>query len=164
MSSEIIFNKDFEEQTAFVMKTFDADVSEVWAHFTILDLLDLWWAPKPWKCETVSFDFKEGGIWHYKMVGPDGETPNAVVQINSITQHRSIEWKDDFADENGVPQNGALACTWLIGFTGVAKGTKLTVNLHFSSEESMKAILEMGFEEGFTATLNQLEDLLKGEN
>ncbi len=46
-------------------------------------------------------------------------------------------------------------------FTGVAEGTKLTVNIQFPSLESMNAIFEMGFEEGFRTTLNQLEDLLK---
>ena len=36
------------------------------------DLLEKWWAPKPWKAETKSMNFKDGGHWHYSMVGPDG--------------------------------------------------------------------------------------------
>ncbi|MCB4236054.1 hypothetical protein LDL59_16030 [Kaistella anthropi] len=49
---------------------------------------------------------------------------------------------------------------WLIGFTGVEEGTKLTINIHFNSENDMKTILEMGFEEGFKMGLNQLAELI----
>lgn len=161
MNSEIIFNKDFEEQTAFVMKTFDAEVSEIWDYFTKSELLDSWWAPQPWKCETVTMDFREGGRWHYAMINPENEKVYGLVKINTIMQHRSIEWFDDFADENGNPLNSDMACSWLLGFTGVEEGTKLTVNIHFPSEEAMMSILEMGFEEGFRQTLNQLENRLK---
>ncbi len=161
MDSEIVFNKDFEERSAFVMKTFDAQVSEVWDYFSVADLLDQWWAPEPWKCETLTMDFQENGKWHYAMVSPESEKVYGLVSFGSIMQHRSIEWMDDFADEKGNSQNSNLACNWLIGFTGVEEGTKLTVNIHFPSEDAMNKIFEMGFEEGFRMTLNQLENLLE---
>ena len=161
MNSEITFNIDFEQQSAFVMKTFDANVDAVWKYFTQANELDSWWAPKPWTCETYSLDFKEEGKWHYAMLSPEGERAYGLVRFGTIMQHRSIEWFDDFADEEGNAQNTKFACNWLIGFTGVAEGTKLTVNIQFPSLESMNAIFEMGFEEGFRTTLNQLEDLLK---
>ena len=69
MESNIIFNKDFDASSTYVMKIYKADVSTVWKYFTEAELLDQWWGPKPWKCETVSQDFKEGGIWMYTMVG-----------------------------------------------------------------------------------------------
>ena len=57
--------------------------------------------------------------------------------------------------------NTALPTTKsLIGFTGVAQGTKLTINNHFNSPAEMLQILGMGAEQGFTAALNQLEKLL----
>ena len=65
-----------------------------------------------------------------------------------------------FTDENGNKNREFPTTNWLIGFTGVEEGVKLTVNLHFASEKEMNAILEMGFEEGFKATLNQLEETL----
>ncbi|VFB03970.1 Uncharacterised protein [Chryseobacterium taihuense] len=49
---------------------------------------------------------------------------------------------------------------WLFGFTGVEEGTKVTVNIHFDSEEEMRSILDMGFEEGFKKGLLQLEEVL----
>lgn len=160
MSNDIIFNKDFDENTVYVSKIYDADVKKVWDHFTKAELLDLWWAPKPWKCETKSMDFKEGGTWLYSMVGPEGERHYSQVKYGEITENRSFDGLDSFCDENGNLNPDFPEAKWLIGFTGVEEGTKVTVNIHFPSEEDMKKQIEMGFEEGFKTGLNQLEEIL----
>lgn len=162
MESNIIFNKDFEAKTVYVMKIYDADVSKVWDYFTKSELLDQWWAPKPWKCETKSQDFKEGGIWLYSMVGPEGERHYAQVKYGEIIEHRSFDGTDSFCDENGNINENFGQSMWLIGFTGVEEDTKVTVNIHFPTAEAMKQQVDMGFEEGFKMGLNQLEEILKG--
>jgi uncharacterized protein YndB with AHSA1/START domain len=161
MESNIIFNKDFESNTVYVMKIYHTDVSKVWNYFTKAELLDQWWAPKPWKCETKKQDFKEGGVWLYSMVGPEGERHYAQVKYGEIMEHRSFDGTDTFCDENGNVNPDFPEAKWLFGFTGVEEGTKVTVNIHFSSTEAMKQLLEMGFEEGFKMGLNQLEEILK---
>lgn len=160
MSNDIIFNKDFDENTVYVSKIYDADVKKVWDHFTKAELLDLWWAPKPWKCETKSMDFKEGGTWLYSMVGPEGERHYSQVKYGEITENRSFDGLDSFCDENGNLNPDFPEAKWLIGFTGVEEGTKVTVNIHFPSEEDMRKQIEMGFEEGFKTGLNQLEEII----
>lgn len=161
MESNIIFNKDFDLKSVYVMKIFHADVSEVWDYFTKSELLDQWWAPKPWKCETTKQEFKEGGIWLYSMVGPEGERHYAQVKYGEIMEHRSFDGIDAFCDENGNINENFGQAKWLFGFTGVEEGTKVTVNIHFASEEALKKQLQMGFEEGFKMGLNQLEEILK---
>ncbi|MET3535439.1 SRPBCC family protein [Chryseobacterium limigenitum] len=161
MKSNIIFNKDFDSNTVYVMKIFGADVSKVWDYFTKSELLDQWWAPKPWKCETKEQDFKEGGIWLYSMVGPEGERHYAQAKYGEIMEHRSFDGTDAFCDENGNINQDFAQSKWLFGFTGVEEGTKVTVNIHFTSPEAIKQQLEMGFEEGFKMGLNQLEEILK---
>ncbi|MBB6371566.1 SRPBCC domain-containing protein [Chryseobacterium shigense] len=160
MESDIIFNKDFDSNSVYVMKIYNADVSKVWDYFTKSELLDQWWGPKPWKCETVKQDFKEGGIWHYAMVGPDGEKMYAQVKYGEIMEHRSFDGTDAFCDEKGNINENFDQSKWLFGFTGVEEGTKMTVNIHFSSPEAMKQMLEMGFEEGFKMGLTQLEEII----
>ncbi|AZA52962.1 SRPBCC domain-containing protein [Chryseobacterium sp. G0201] len=161
MKSNIVFNKDFDSNTVYVMKIFNADVSKVWDYFTKAELLDQWWAPKPWKCETKSQDFKEGGIWLYSMVGPEGERHYAQVKYGEIMEHRSFDGTDTFCDENGNVNPDFPEAKWLFGFTGVEEGLKITVNIHFPTTESLKQLLEMGFEEGFKMGLNQLEEILR---
>jgi len=159
MSSEIVFNKD-SETGIFVMKVYNADVSTLWEHFTKAELIDQWWAPKPWKCETEKMDFRVNGIWNYAMKGPAGEKHLAIVQYGEIMHHRSISWTDAFSDDKGKVNTELPQATWLIGFTGIDEGTRITFNIHFNSTDEMNRILEMGFEEGFKIVLNQLEDLL----
>lgn len=160
MNSEIIFNTDLDSATAYISKIYDADVTELWDYFTKSELIDQWWAPKPWKCETEKMDFREGGNWLYAMVGPEGEKEFAIANFGEIMSHRSISWTDAFADDKGKVKTDLPQTTWLIGFTGIDEGTRMTFNLHFNSKEELTQIVEMGFEEGFKMGLNQLEDLL----
>lgn len=159
--NNIVFNTDSNHATVFVMKIFDAKVEELWNYFTNSELLDSWWAPKPWKCETQKMNFENGGTWNYAMVSPENEKHFAGIDYEEINPNRSIAWSDYFSDEKGIKNVEFPTTNWLIGFTGVEEGEKLTVNLHFASEKEMNTILEMGFEEGFKATLNQLEEILK---
>ncbi|WP_223608619.1 SRPBCC domain-containing protein [Chryseobacterium sp. OSA05B] len=160
MESNIVFNKDFDSNSVYVMTVYDADVSKVWDYFTQAGLLDQWWGPKPWKCETVNQDFKEGGIWQYAMVGPNGEKSYAQVQYGEIMEHRSFDGLDSFCDEKGNINENFGQSKWLFGFTGIEEGVKVTVNIHFPSQETMNQLLEMGFEEGFKTGLTQLREVL----
>lgn len=160
MESKIIFNKDFDASSIYVMKIYAAEVSEVWDYFTKAELLDQWWAPAPWKCETKTQDFKDGGTWLYAMTGPDGERHDAKVKYGEITIHRSFDEIVCFCDENGDTNPDFPEVKWLFGFTGVEEGTKVTVNIHFPNEEALRKLLEMDFEQGLTMGLMQLEGAL----
>ncbi|MFP3832386.1 SRPBCC family protein [Chryseobacterium sp. SIMBA_028] len=160
MESNIIFNKDFDSNSVYVMKVYSADVSTVWSYFTQSELLDQWWGPRPWRCETLNQNFKEGGIWLYSMVGPSGEKAYAQFKYGEIMEHRSVDWTSAFCDEKGNVNEDFSGSKWLVGFTGVEEGTKITINIHYQSQEIMKKMLEMGFEEGLKMGLNQLEEIL----
>ena len=99
MNSDIIFNKDLDSATAYISKIYDADVTELWEYFTKSELIDQWWAPKPWKCKTENLDFRENGTWLYAMKGPDGEKQFALASYGEIMPHRSIAWTNAFADD-----------------------------------------------------------------
>lgn len=163
MEGQIVFNKDAEAAGIYIMKVYDTDATDVWNHFTQPELLDQWWAPKPWRCETQRMDFREGGSWNYALLGAD-EKHFAGVNYHEINANRSFDWTDYFLDENANKIEGMPTVKWLFGFTGVEEGTKLTVNMHFNSENDMNKILEMGFEESFKRCLNQLEALLNNSD
>lgn len=50
MKSSLLFDftVDKSTHTVFVNREFDADQILVWNAFTKQELLDQWWAPKPW--------------------------------------------------------------------------------------------------------------------
>lgn len=72
VTKETIFSKDVANKKLTVVREFDAPLEKVWKAWTESELLDQWWAPKPWKAITQSMDFREGGKWLYYMLGPDG--------------------------------------------------------------------------------------------
>jgi len=56
---DIIVNK--ENNTIQVNREFAANLDLVWAAWTEADILDQWWAPKPYMTITKSLDLREGG-------------------------------------------------------------------------------------------------------
>lgn len=164
MNSEIVFNIDQDAASMFIMKVYPQKPALLWEHFSQSEKLDQWWAPSPWKCQTSEFNFIPDGKWKYAMIGPDGQKESAEVLFTDITSHRSISWKDYFVDVDGNIITDFPQVRWLIGFTGIEEGTKITINLELDSTEELNKIIEMGFEKGFKTGLNQLEQILKNNN
>src|SRR4051812_15796718 len=62
------FTVDKAAKTVFIDREFDAELSLVWDAFTKQEILDQWWAPKPWGSKTKIMNFKVGGKRFYAMV------------------------------------------------------------------------------------------------
>jgi uncharacterized protein YndB with AHSA1/START domain len=154
-SLEIV--KDLQKKQIIVTKLFDATQEELWQAWTKQEYLDQWWAPNPWKAETKSLDFKEGGSWLYAMVGPDDSRHWARVDFLKINAKEYFEATDCFCDEDGNINIDFPTMHWLNEFRVTERGTKVIVQITFPTELALQKILEMGFEAGFTMALNQLE-------
>lgn len=160
MNSKIVFNKDVNSATIYLMKVFSIDVSALWDHFTTADLLDQWWIPKPSKCQTIAMNFEQEGSWNYAIIAGNNQKQFAGVKYHEINFHRSFDWSHFVTDEAGNIDRSLPSANWLIGFTGVEEGSKLTVNIHFPNGREMDKVLQMDFEKQIQSSLNQLEDLL----
>src|SRR5215213_4789890 len=100
-NKETIYTKDATNKKIKVIREFDAPVEQIWKAWTEKELLDQWWAPKPWKANTVSMDFRNGGTWLYYMEGPDGSRNYCRADYSSIVPNKCYEGLDAFTDENG---------------------------------------------------------------
>ena len=136
--SKMQIDKDLDNKKMTITRGFDAPVADVWRAWTESELLDQWRAPKPWKAETKSIDFRVGSSWLYAMVGPDNTKHWARADYTAIDPKKSFHVTDSFCDENGNKTNDAPSMQW------------------------NRTILDMGFEQGFTAGLNNLDELLRG--
>src|SRR3954470_12847835 len=67
------FTVDKQAKTVIVNREFAAELPLVWDAYTKQELLDQWWAPKPWESRTKFMDLRVGGRRFYAMVGPDGQ-------------------------------------------------------------------------------------------
>ncbi|MES2649078.1 MAG: SRPBCC domain-containing protein [Bacteroidota bacterium] len=158
--NETIYTKDLANKKVMVVRDFDAPVALVWQAWTDPNLLDEWWAPKPWKAKTKTMDFREGGTWLYSMVGPDGTESFCRADFQTIHVEKSFTASDAFCDENGKPTNDLPGMQWYNKFIPTATGTRVEVEISFASIEDLDKIMEMGFREGFAAAHGNLDELL----
>jgi len=162
-TKEIIFSKDAANKKISVVREFDAPLEQVWKAWTEPELLDQWWAPKPWKANTKSMDFREGGLWLYYMQGPDDTRHYCRVDYKTIIPNKSFIAVDSFCDENGNITKEFPSMQWKNVFSRSGTGTKVEVEIAFNTEADLEKIIEMGFKEGFAAAHGNLDELLAGK-
>lgn len=148
------------EKTLLVEREFDGSLELVWKAWTDADILAAWWAPLPYKAITKSMDFRNGGRWHYYMLGPDGSKFWCMVNYSGIELLKQFNAGDYFCDEEGTLNTELPGSDWLVAFTNAGKSTKVTVTLTFSSQEDMEKIISMGFKEGFSMGHDNLDKWL----
>jgi len=145
-------------KTVYINREFNADLSLVWDAFTKQEILDQWWAPKPWTSKTKVMNFEVGGRRFYAMVSPEGLERWSIQKYTSITPKTNFKLLNAFSDENENPE--LPGSEWDLTFSEHNGHTKLSVRIYNESLERLEKMIEMGFKEGFTITLKSLEDLL----
>ncbi len=152
------FIVDKQAKTVSITAEFDAERDLVWDAYTKPEILDQWWAPRPFVSKTKVMDFREGGRRFYAMVSPEGAERWVLQQYKSITPKTNFKLFNTFADENENPE--LPGSDWDLHFTEHDGKTIVNVSIYNESLERLEAMIAMGFKEGFTMTHGQLEDLL----
>lgn len=160
---EAVFTKDKANKKITVVRSFDASLDQVWKAWTTSEILDQWWAPRPYKAETKSMDFRTGGMWLYCMAGPEGDRNWCRVDYKAISPQQSITSAATFCDEDGNINTEFPVMHWQKEFRETADGTTVHVDISFDREEDMEMIVGMGFEGGFTMGLNNLDEYLAAQ-
>lgn len=154
------FSVDKENKTITVKREFDAEVALVWDAYTKSELLDQWWAPKPWKARTKTMDFREGGSWHYAMVGPEGEEHWALANYQKIEPRKSFIGLDAFADAEGNVNKQMPQSKWEISFTDKGQITLVQILISYEDLAQLETTIQMGFKEGLSMAMEGLDELL----
>ena len=151
------FTVDKSTKTIVITREFAADLSLVWDAFTKPELLDQWWAPKPFQSKSKFMDFKVGGRRFYAMVMPEGQEKWAVQKYTSITPKTNFKFFNAFSDEN---ENMELpGSDWDLSFSEQNGVTTVRITVVNESLERLEKLID-GFKMGMTSTLNYLETLL----
>jgi len=163
MTNDLLFDftVDKETKTVFVKKEFAAELSLVWDVFTKQELLDQWWAPKPWASKTKSMNFKEGGRRFYAMVSPEGQEHWSIQDFTSISPTTNFKFVDAFTDKDEVINSAFPSSEWDLNFSEQNNTTTVKITVRHKTLAALEQIMQMGFKEGFTMTLNELEILLQ---
>ena len=154
----IDFIVDKPTKTVCVTAEFEAGLDLVWDAYTKQELLDQWYAPKPWVSKTKYMNFEVGGRRFYAMVSPEGGERWVLQKYTSITPKTNFKLFNAFADENEIPE--LPGSDWDLNFSEQDGTTKVIVSIYNESLERMERIVEGGFREGTMAQLQNLEELL----
>ncbi|MFM1932577.1 MAG: hypothetical protein RL226_1880 [Bacteroidota bacterium] len=158
------FQVDKTTNTIRVQLEFDAGLDLVWRAWTTPELLDQWWAPLPYRNQTKELHLKPGGFWLYAMISPENDVHWCRFDYESITPLHQYAGKDAFCDELGQVTAAFPGMHWTNTFSANAGRTMVQIVITPESLEALEKIIEMGFKEGFTMGLNQLDEMLTNMN
>ncbi len=157
------FSVNKENNTVKVTREFAANLELVWDAWTKPELLDQWWAPKPYQTKTISMDFRVGGRWLYYMISPEGEKHYCLNEYKKIDILKSFSGLDAFCDEAGNINTDFPRTVWNNTFTQNAQTTTVNIVAQYEKLEDLEKIIEMGFKEGFTMALGNLDQYLDAQ-
>ncbi|HEY1870860.1 MAG TPA: SRPBCC domain-containing protein [Chitinophagaceae bacterium] len=165
MSNNLIF--DFtvnkENNTVLVKREFAANLEMVWDAWTKPEILDQWWAPKPYRTETKSMDFRKGGTWLYAMISPENVKHWCKNDYHEIEHQANFSGLDAFCDENGVVNKDMPRAFWTNVFKENGNTTLVIITTKYERLADLEKIIEMGFKEGFTMALENLDQFISAQ-
>lgn len=162
--------KDITIPEFTLSRTFDAPRDLVWKAWTEPKRLGEWWGPKGLKMGVTHLDLKPGGLFHYSMTTPDGETMWGRFVYKEITPPEKLVYIVSFSDENAGMVRHPMAQGWPLEI----------LNTVIFTEENGKTVLRLkgspinaspeeiqifkdnfaSMDQGFTGTMDQLEAYL----
>ena len=104
-------------------------------------------------------DFEVGGKRFYAMVSPEGQEHWSLQKYTSISPKTNFKYSNAFADKDENPE--LPGSDWDLSFSEQDGTTKVHITIYNESLERMEKMIEMGFREGFTMTLDSLDELFE---
>ena len=143
-----------------IARDFNAPRQLVWDVWTDPKHREKWFGPKGYSIKVISSDFREGGKWEEKMIGPDGEFPYSGV-YKEIVPIEKIVSTDDFDEslKETMPDlpEGMVVTTL---FDDKGEQTGVTIRTLHPTVEDREKHEAMGVEAGWASTLDNLDEYL----
>jgi len=157
-----------EGKELFIERIFDAPRELVFRAFSEAEHLKMWWGPRGWAVTVCNVDFRPGGIWHYCMKCVDrnqgdfyGFESWGKGIYQDIVKDEKIVYVDHFSDAEGNVAEGMPAPLITLTFEEHEGKTKFVNHAVYESDEALQKVLDMGMEQGFTETMDRLDEHLQ---
>ncbi|GAA2233082.1 hypothetical protein GCM10010401_01080 [Rarobacter faecitabidus] len=152
--------KDPEKVTLTVVADFAVPVTRLWDAYVDPRQIEKFWGPPQWPATFTRHDVAPGGRSDYYMTGPDGEESHGYWKFLTVTDGESFEVEDGFATNDGEPKTDMPSMRMTFSFEATPQGSRLTTITYFNSAEELEKLLAMGMQEGMTAAMGQIDDIL----
>ena len=155
------FTVDKATNTVIINREFAAELSLVWDAFTQPEILDQWGAPAPWITQTIKMDFKVGGRRFYKMISAEGREFFSVQDFTSITPKTNFKYISGSCDIDENINTDFYGAENNLNFSEANGVTTFRMSIKYKDLAMLEMMANEYFKQGFTMTLNMLEELLK---
>jgi uncharacterized protein YndB with AHSA1/START domain len=152
--------KDYDNLQLILTADFDATIEQVWQLWADPRKLERWWGPPTYPATFVEHDLTPGAHSTYFMTSPEGEKYYGWWQITEVDPPTTIVLNDGFGDQNGNPAEGMPVGETRITLSTTEAGTRMTLIGRNATVEDFNRVLEMGMEEGITASVGQMDAIL----
>lgn len=134
-----------QDRQIILTRFLNAPPATVWRAWTNPDLLPRWFGPEGFSCKTKEIDLRQGGLWRFDMIAPDGTVfANRHRFTLSEPPHRLHFLLDDDSDRNAP-------ISVEVTLTADGSGTGLTMQMTFPTTEGRAeaanfGAIEMGYQ------------------
>jgi uncharacterized protein YndB with AHSA1/START domain len=105
-------------------------------------------------------NFREGGHWHYAMIGPQGEEHWSRADYKNVQPQKKFTGVDGFTDKEGTINEDMPQSKWEVIFTDKEEITLVEFHITFPDLAQLEETIKMGFKEGLLSAMENLDDLL----
>jgi NADPH2:quinone reductase len=158
--------KQATDQALVITRVFDASPSLVFKAWTEPERIMQWWGPKGFTTPVCTIDLRPGGVHHYCMRSPEGQTLCARGIYREIVEPQRIVYTDAFADEQGnpvSPEHYGMSPDWpvealvTVTFAEQAGKTRLTLRHSPLKPGRERDMCEQGWSESFEKLADYLD-------
>ena len=147
----------------------DVPRHRVWAAWTEPERLKRWFTPAPWQTVACEVDLRPGGMFRTVMRSPEGvDQPPTVGCYLEVVPQEKLVWttllEPGFRPASVVDGDSGchgLQFTAIIALEDCGKGTRYRAIAMHPDAASSRRHEELGFHEGWGATLDQLVALYR---
>ena len=141
----------------------------VWRAWTEPKLLLPWFCPKPWTTIEADIDLRPGGMFRTTFQSPEGLNFTNIGCYLEIIPEQKLVWtnallpgfRPSAPGPTGGDQGVDFKFTATIALSDDPKGTRYHALVTHADEAGCKQHAAMGFEQGWSAALDQLIEMVK---
>ena len=153
-------DKDPHSLTLTITADFPVPLQRLWDAYADPRQLEKFWGPPSWPATFSRHDFAPGGLSHYYMTGPDGETSGGYWKFVAVDAPHSFEVRDGFALPDGSPNTEMPSMRMVFTFSETESGSRMFMTTYFNSADELEQLLALGMLEGTEAAMGQIDDVL----
>lgn len=153
-------SKDAENLTMTVVADFPVSLQRLWDAYADPRQIEQFWGPPDYPAKFTRHDMVAGGRTEYVMTGPGGDKAPGHWDFIAVDAPHGFEVMDGFSNEDGSNNDDLPSMRMTFAFEATDAGSRLTTVTYFGSAEQLEQLLERGTEQGMTAAMGQIDDVL----